>query len=60
MKAYKYPVSLKSARIEIAHIGTHYMDFSKTDFYYYKNSFTTITFKFILVNKKVPNVLNYC
>ena len=56
MKAYKYPVSLKSARIEIAHIGTHYMDFSKTDFYYYKNSFTTITFKFILLSKKVPTL----
>ena len=25
---------LKSARIEIPHIGTHYIEFSKTDFYY--------------------------
>ena len=51
-----YPISLKSARIEIPHIGTHYIDFSKTDFYYYKNSFTAITFKLILRSKKVPNV----
>ena len=28
-----YPIGLKSARIEIPHIGTHYIDFSKTDFY---------------------------
>ena len=28
-----YPVGLKSARIEIPHIGSHYIDFSKTDFY---------------------------
>ena len=27
------------------------MDFSKTDFYSYKNSFTVITFKLILLNK---------
>ena len=28
-----YPIGLKSARIEIPHIGSHYIDFSKTDFY---------------------------
>ena len=28
-----YPICLKSARIEIPHIGSHYIDFSKTDFY---------------------------
>ena len=28
-----YPIGLKSARIEIPHIGSHYLDFSKTDFY---------------------------
>ena len=28
-----YPIVLKSARIEIPHIGSHYIDFSKTDFY---------------------------
>ena len=28
-----YPIGLKSARIEIPHIGTHYIDFSKTGFY---------------------------
>ena len=27
------PHSLKSARIEIPHIGSHYIDFSKTEFY---------------------------
>ena len=52
----KYPIGLKSARIEIPHIGSHYIDFSKIDFYYYKNSFTIITFKLILLSKKVPNV----
>ena len=51
-----YPIGLKSARIEIPHIGSHYIDFSKTDFYSYKNSFTIITFKLILLGKKVPNV----
>ena len=45
MKPY---IGLISARIEIPHIGSHYIDFSKTDFYYkYKNSFTVITFKLI-------------
>ena len=52
MKAYT-PIGLKSARIEIPHIGSHYIDFSKTDFYYYKNSFTVITFKLILLSKEV-------
>ena len=28
-----YPIGLKSARIEIPHIGFHYIDFSKIDFY---------------------------
>ena len=28
-----YPIGLKSARIEIPQIGSHYIDFSKTDFY---------------------------
>ena len=28
-----YPIGLKSARIEIPHIGSPYIDFSKTDFY---------------------------
>ena len=28
-----YPIGLKSARIEIPHIGSNYIDFSKTDFY---------------------------
>ena len=37
-------------------IGSHYIDFSKTDFYYYKNSLTVITFKLILLSKKVANV----
>ena len=27
-----HPIGLKSARIEIPHIGTHYIYFSKTDF----------------------------
>ena len=52
MKAY----TLKSARIEIPHGGSHYIDFSNTDFYKYKNSFTIITFKLILPSKKVPTV----
>ena len=51
-----YPIGLKSARIEILHGGSHYIDLSKTDFYLYKNSFTVITFKLILLSKKVPNV----
>ena len=29
-----YPIGLKSERIEIAYIGSHYIDFSKTYFYY--------------------------
>ena len=29
-----YPIGLKSARIDIPHVETHYIDFSKTDFYY--------------------------
>ena len=53
MKAYT-PIGLKSARIEIPHIGSHYIDF-----YYYKNSFTVITFKLILLSKKVPNVEDF-
>ena len=28
----KYPIGLKSARIEIPHIGFHYIDFSKNRF----------------------------
>ena len=28
-----YPIGLKSARIEIPHIVSHYIDFLKTDFY---------------------------
>ena len=28
-----YPIGLKSARIEISHIESHYINFSKTDFY---------------------------
>ena len=28
-----YPIGLKSARIEIPHIASHYIDFSKSDFY---------------------------
>ena len=32
----KYPIGLKSARIEIPSLGPHYIDFSKTDFYQYK------------------------
>ena len=28
-----YPIGLKSARIVFPHIGSHYIDFSKTDFY---------------------------
>ena len=28
-----YPIGLKSARIEIPQGGSHYIDFSKTDFY---------------------------
>ena len=28
-----YLIGLKSARIEIPHIGSHYIDFSKTGFY---------------------------
>ena len=28
-----YPIGLKSARIEILHGGSHYIDFSKTDFF---------------------------
>ena len=39
----------RSARIEIPHIGSHYIDFSRTDFYKYKDSFTVITFKLILI-----------
>ena len=54
-----YPISLESARIEIPHIGFYYIDFPKTDFYYYKNSFTVITFKLILLSKKVPNVQDF-
>ena len=27
-----YPIGLKSSRIEIPHFGTHYIDFSETDF----------------------------
>ena len=30
-----YSIGLKSARIEILHDGSHYMDFSKTDFVIY-------------------------
>ena len=52
----EYPIGLKSARIEIPHIGSHYIDFSKTDFYQYKNSFAVITFKLILLGKKVPTM----
>ena len=51
-----YPIGLKSARIEIPHIGSHYIDFSKTDVYWHKNSFSVITFKLILLSKKIPNV----
>jgi hypothetical protein len=57
MKAYTYPVGLKSARIKIPHGGFHYIDFSKTDFYQYKNSFTVITFKLVLLGKKAPNAM---
>ena len=32
MKAYKYPIGLKLARIEIPHIGFQYIDFSKVTF----------------------------
>ena len=28
-----HPIGLKSARIEIPHIGSYYIDFSKIDFY---------------------------
>ena len=28
-----YPIGLKSVRIEIPNGGSHYIDFSKTDFY---------------------------
>ena len=28
-----YPIGLKSAKIENPHIGSHYIDFLKTDFY---------------------------
>ena len=51
-----YPIGLKSARIEIPHIRSHYIDFSKTDFTVCENSFTIITFKLILLSKKAPNV----
>ena len=30
---WEHPIDLKSERIEIPHIGSHYIDFSKTDFY---------------------------
>ena len=49
-------IDLKSAKIEIPHIGFNYIDFSKSDSYKYKNSFTAITFKLILLSKKVSNV----
>ena len=48
-----YPIGLKSARIEIPHGGSHYIGFSKDDFYYYKNTFAVITFK---LSKKVLTV----
>ena len=54
-----YPIGLKSARIEIPHGGSHYIDFSKIDFYLYKNNFIVITFKLILPSKKVPNVEDF-
>ena len=44
-----YPIGLKLARIEILHSGFEF--FSKCE-----NSFTIITFKLILLSKKVPNV----
>ena len=57
MKAYKYPIGLKSARIEIPRVGSHYIDLKKTEFYYViQNSFTVITFKHILLRKKVPSI----
>ena len=46
-----YPKGLKPARIETPNIGFHYKDFSKTDFYKYKNSFTVIPFKLILLTR---------
>ena len=40
---------MKSPNIE-----SHYIDFSKTYFYYYENSFTVFTLKLILLSEKVP------
>ena len=46
-----YPIGLKSAGIEIPHGGSQ-----KIDLYKYKNSFTVITFKLILLSNKVPTL----
>ena len=45
------PIGLKLARIEIPYVGFHYIKFSKTVFFSYKNSFTLSTFMVFRLGK---------
>jgi hypothetical protein len=42
-----YPIGLKSAKIEIPHIGFNYIDFSKTDSYYTQKQLYSILHYFL-------------